>query len=113
MKQVAAIVLALIVSTNVLAHTSVDSTEPKNGAVLANPPSNIKLNFENKIRLTRVSQTFQTTEPAQLDIGQQRSFSTTFSFPFQNRGNGKYVIQWRGLGTDGHTMQGEFSFMVD
>ncbi len=36
-----------------------------------------------------------------------------FTVPMQSVGSGTYVIDWRGLGADGHAMTGSFSFVVE
>ena len=32
--------------------------------------------------------------------------------PMQDMGPGSYVVEWRGLGTDGHALNGTFNFTV-
>ncbi|KIC09044.1 copper resistance protein CopC [Leisingera sp. ANG-M1] len=96
-----------------LAHSQVDTTTPADGAQVAGVPSEITFDFADEIRLTRVEASHQDSAPAVLDLGGQKSFSRSFSFPFQGAGKGTYRIEWRGLGIDGHPMQGEFQFTVE
>jgi methionine-rich copper-binding protein CopC len=32
--------------------------------------------------------------------------------PMQDMGPGSYVVEWRGLGADGHALNGTFNFTV-
>ncbi len=47
-----------------------------------------------------------------LDLSDQSGFEKKASVPLEGMGAGTYRIEWRGLGADGHAMQGEFMFEV-
>ena len=40
-------------------------------------------------------------------------FTKRYQIPFEAVGVGKYLIEWRGLGEDGHALNGNFSFTVE
>ncbi|MBA84201.1 MAG: copper resistance protein CopC [Rhodobacteraceae bacterium] len=110
------LVTAALISTlasGAFAHSRVDTTTPENGAVMAEVPAEIGFNFAADIRLTRVDMTHQDHPPVRLDLGGQTSFDRVFTLPLQSMGDGIYRIEWRGLGVDGHAMQGAFTFTVD
>ncbi|GAA6192817.1 copper resistance CopC family protein [Phaeobacter sp. NW0010-22] len=113
MKLLATFVLLSALATSAFAHSRVDSTTPENGAVLAEVPNNISFNFAADIRLTRVVMTYEDHPAARLDLGAQTSFKRVFTLPLEGIGAGSYRIEWRGLGEDGHAMQGDFMFTVD
>ncbi len=113
MKKLATIALMSMLAAGAFAHSSVDTTTPENGATIAEVPSEISFNFADDIRLTKVDMIHQDVHAVTLDLGDQTSFGRTFRLPLQGMGDGTYRIEWRGLGADGHAMQGEFTFTVD
>ncbi len=113
MKKLATFALMTALATSAFAHSRVDTTMPENGATVAEVPAEISFDFAADIRLTRVNMIHQDHPPVRLDLGDQTSFEQEFTLPLQGMGEGTYRIEWRGLGSDGHAMQGEFSFKVE
>lgn len=113
MKILTMFALMTALATGAFAHSSVDNTTPENSATIAEVPSEISFNFGNDIRLTRVEMIHQDHPSVRLDLGDQTRFDRVFTLPLQGMGEGTYRIEWRGLGMDGHAMQGEFSFTVE
>lgn len=113
MKRLATLALLSAFATSAFAHSRVDSTTPENGAVIAEAPVEIGFNFAADIRLTRVVMTYEDHSAVRLDLGAQTSFGQVFTLPLKAMGSGSYNIEWRGLGKDGHAMQGDFMFSVD
>lgn len=94
------------------AHSKVDTTTPTDGASMGRVPEVVGLDFSKEIRLTKVVMTHMDHPSVNLDLSGQKSFSRKFSVPVIGMGNGPYRIEWRGLGKDGHAMQGSFTFNV-
>ncbi len=113
MKYLATLLLLTALITGAFAHSRVDTTSPENGATIAKVPSEISLGFARDIRLTRVDMVHQDHPSVRLDLRDQTGFGRAFTLPLQGMGEGSYRIKWRGLGADGHVMQGEFMFTVD
>ena len=113
MKIIIAAVVSSFLASGVYAHSKVDTTTPSDQAVLVEVPALIDLDFAKKIRLTKVELTYESDPTVPLDLGGQTRFERAFSLPIQNLGDGSYHIEWRGLGMDGHAMQGEFTFEVN
>lgn len=113
MNKLATLALITTLATSAFAHSRVDTTAPENGSVVAKVPTDIGFNFAADIRLTRVDMTYQDHPSIRLDLGGQTSFDRVFTLPLHGMGQGVYRIEWRGLGVDGHAMQGEFTFTVD
>ena len=113
MTKLTTIALISTLATSAFAHSSVDTTTPENGAIISEVPSEISFNFTDDIRLTKVNMIHQEAHTVTLDLGDQTNFGRAFAFPLQSMGEGSYRIEWRGLGADGHAMQGEFTFTVD
>lgn len=113
MKIIIAIIVSSFLASGASAHSKVDTTTPPNQAELAEVPVQIDLDFAKKVRLTKVKVTHESGPTVPVDLSGQTSFERTFSLPLQNMGDGSYHIEWRGLGMDGHAMQGEFTFEVN
>ncbi|MFK8036058.1 MAG: copper resistance protein CopC [Hyphomicrobiales bacterium] len=95
------------------AHSKANKMKPANGSVISTVPSEVSLTFVKEIRLTKVSMTHAGKHSEELDLGNQKAFSKAYSVPMKDLGGGSYVIEWRGLGVDGHAMNGSFSFDVE
>ena len=103
--------LMLIWATSAAAHSPLNATMPADKATVAEVPDEIMLAFKGDIRLTRVTMTHAEHE-ADLDLNGFSGFLSDFTIPLQSMGAGPYQIEWRGLGDDGHAMNGTFSFTV-
>lgn len=112
MRNLILIGLICIISTGALAHSKINSTLPVNGATLSQAPEEISFQFGKKIRLTKVDMTHLTHPTVSLDLSGQSGFGNDIVIPFEGMGAGSYRIEWRGLGADGHPVQGEFNFEV-
>ena len=113
MKTLSMIALISVLATGAFAHSKVDTTTPADGAALTRAPAEIGFDFTSDIRLTRVELVHQDQPAIRLDLGAQTGFARQFTLPLQQLGAGTYRIDWRGLGVDGHVMQGAFGFTVE
>ena len=100
-------------ATAAVAHSPLEGTTPSNEATLNAMPTEILMNFKGDIRLTRVTVTHSDTRSVDMDLEGQTAFQQEFSLPMNDMGAGNYIIEWRGLGTDGHVLNGSFSFTVE
>ncbi|MEP5761631.1 MAG: copper resistance protein CopC [Litoreibacter sp.] len=100
-------------ASNSFAHSSLETTIPQNGAIVSKAPSEITLGFDNDIRLTRISMTYADHQSVDLDLAGHDGFISNYTIPLQQVGAGHYIIEWRGLGSDGHTLNGSFDFTVE
>ena len=100
-------------ATSAMAHSPLDSTTPANEAVVIVMPSEVLMDFKGDIRLTRVAITHADTHSMEKDLGEQTAFTQEFALPMHDMGAGEYVVEWRGLGADGHALNGTFSFTVE
>lgn len=113
MKIIIAFIVSSFFASGASAHSKVDTTTPPNQAELAEVPEQIDLDFAKKVRLTKVKVTHESDPTVPVDLVGQTSFERAFTFPLENMGEGSYYIEWRGLGMDGHAMQGDFTFEVN
>ncbi|MCK0097284.1 copper resistance protein CopC [Yoonia sp. F2084L] len=100
-------------ATGAMAHSPLDATTPANEATVAEMPTEVLMDFKGDIRLTRVSITHADTHSMDMDLGEQTAFTQEFALPMHDMGAGVYVVEWRGLGDDGHALNGTFSFTVE
>jgi methionine-rich copper-binding protein CopC len=100
-------------ATGAMAHSPLDATTPANEATVAEMPTEVLMDFKGDIRLTRVTITHADTHSMDMDLGEQTAFTQEFALPMHDMGAGVYVVEWRGLGDDGHALNGTFSFTVE
>lgn len=100
-------------ATSAMAHSPLDSTTPANEARVTLMPSEVLMDFKGDIRLTRGAITHADTNRMEMDLGDQTAFTQEFAWPMHDMGAGEYVVEWRGLGADGHALNGTFSFIVE
>jgi methionine-rich copper-binding protein CopC len=96
-----------------MAHSPLESTVPMNEATVTVMPTEVTMDFKGGIRLTRVAITHADTHTMDMDLGDQTAFMQEFTLPMHDMGAGTYVVEWRGLGVDGHALNGTFSFTVE
>ena len=96
-----------------IAHSPLDETTPANEAIVSEMPTEVLMEFKGDIRLVRVAITHASSGSMDMDLGGQTAFTKEFRLPMHDMGAGVYVIKWRGLGADGHALNGTFSFTVE
>ncbi len=97
-----------------LAHGTVQSASPANGAALDTPPTEIRLNFSEALEpaftsvklLNAAGQAVPTPEKAHVEDGK------TVVLPLPALSRGSYKAQWMSVGHDGHHIHGDLDFTV-
>jgi methionine-rich copper-binding protein CopC len=102
-----------MLATSAMAHSPLQRTTPQNNAIVADMPAEVTLGFKGKIRLTRLKMTHMDQPSVDLDLTGHTGFIAEYAVPMQPMGKGSYLIEWRGLGADGHALTGTFSFTVE
>jgi len=100
-------------ATGAMAHSPLDATTPADKAIVTQMPLAVLMDFKGDIRLTKVVITHADTHSMDMDLGDQTAFMQDFALPMHDMGAGTYVVEWRGLGADGHALNGTFSFTVE
>lgn len=113
MKRALMTALLGIWATGALAHSPLETTTPAHMSTVVQAPSEIVMGFKGKIRLTRVSVTQADSPSVDLNLEGFGGFISDYAIPLTPMGAGLYVIEWRGLGADGHALNGSFSFTVE
>lgn len=113
MKRLLTVAMLGVWATGAMAHSPLDATLPANKASVTEVPSEVTLTFKGSIRLTRISMTYENHPSVDLDLEGFNGFLSEYAIPLKSMGAGHYMIEWRGLGTDGHASTGSFSFTVE
>ena len=112
MKNVVLAGLVGILATGALAHSPLERTVPADQMAVADVPTEIIMVFKSEMRLTRVTMAQADTE-LDLDLSGHDGFITDYAIPLEATQSGTYSIMWRGLGVDGHALNGTFAFVVE
>jgi methionine-rich copper-binding protein CopC len=99
-------------ATTALAHFPLKGTIPANEAIVSEVPAEVLMDFKGNIRLTRVTSSHDGSRAINMNLAGQKTFTQEFTLPMEDMGPGTYVVEWRGLGADGHALNGKFSFTV-
>ena len=108
-----AIAIPMLFATGAAAHSPLQLTIPANEAVISDAPTEVFLDFKGDIRLTRVQIQQDDLPSMDLELSNFGGFLSEYAIPLGVSGAGIYVIDWRGLGSDGHPMNGTFRFIVE
>jgi copper transport protein len=110
---VAVALLALAGPAN--AHASLESSDPPNGAVLTQSPTQISLRFDEAIEIALGAIRLHDGTGHELDVGaahHPNGDDTQVAVSTDSLPNGAYVVSWRVLSADSHPVNGAFTFQV-
>ena len=110
-RSIASVAILLLAMASSYAHTTVTSTIPGNGSVLAESPPVIEIRFKDHARLTSVVVSHAGRADRQLDFTPKES-ATSFSIPSPALEAGQNTIGWKALSMDGHVVSGSFSLTI-
>jgi copper resistance protein C len=109
---IVALAALLLPATAAFAHTTVASTSPKNGAVLAASPPVIEISFRAAANLTSVVVVAPGQPERKLEFTPKGS-ATSFKLPNPALVAGRNEIQWKALSKDGHVINGSLVLVID
>ena len=128
MLRIGILIILTILPLQLKAHSPLDFSIPKNGALIENAPSELVLSFKSPAKLIKVKVAeIQSTENSsflkkilgtkednefilQQDISKELNLSYRFTLP--ELPPGKFIITWRAMGEDGHILKGSISFEI-
>lgn len=110
----AAAVVLMLASHALWAHTHLTGSVPAAGASLQGSPESLELEFEDAVRLVRLTLIDGEGRPIDLGFQPGDAEAARFRHPLPARlPDGTYAIQWRAIAEDGHVMKGRFEFSVN
>jgi copper resistance protein C len=95
-----------------LGHTTIESSEPRNNAVLGASPAQIRIRFEHPAMLTSVAVEAAGQKARRLEFEPMTS-ALDFTLLDPQLVPGRNEIRWKGLSDDGHVIGGTLVFVVD
>lgn len=102
-------------STSVAAHASLDSSDPAPSAILESSPSEIRLDFSEPVSPSSEAISLFDGDGSPIaagPIGSGGSPSSIVMTDVPTLDDGTYVIAWRVVSSDGHLVQGAFTFTI-
>ena len=106
-----AVAATLAMATAALAHSKAEDTTPAGGTTVE-AVEVIELRFDDPMRVTAI---VLTGPDGELEITRETGLDPVTEFramPPEDMPAGVYTVDWRGLSSDGHPMQGSFDFTV-
>ncbi|KSU84747.1 MULTISPECIES: copper resistance CopC family protein [Fictibacillus] len=98
-------------ASSVSAHTGLESSDPKEGDVVQEDLNKITLTFETKIENLSTMKVTRDGKPVDIKTAvNDRVLTGTSPDPFEN---GKYNVDYKIIGADGHVIEKGFTFTVD
>ena len=102
----------LFLAAQAVAHSAPEVTSPADQSVVATLET-ITIRFDNPMRIT----SFVLTGPdGAIDVVLPEGFDPVTEYraaPAGDPAPGNYKVDWRGLSSDGHPMQGSFGFSLE
>ncbi len=93
------------------AHSKSEATTPADGATVTDVPE-LSMRFDDPMRIISVT---LTSPDGDVKIERETGMDPAMEFramPLEELAPGSYRFDWRGMASDGHPMQGSFSFTV-
>lgn len=109
----ATLILLFAFTSAVSAHTGLTSSSPADGEIVAEDVHEIVLEFNSKIESTSTVKVFNENEEEIIVSNTQTSdkkMTGAFMSPLEN---GTYTVNWKIIGSDGHPIEGTYSFVVN
>lgn len=106
-------IAAALLGGAAFAHSDKEGTTPVDGAQLTETPEMIHMVFDDPMRITVVRLLNADGAEMPMERGTGLEPSLEFHAEPEPLSPGSYTIAWRGLASDGHAMQGSFSFELN
>lgn len=104
--------LALFSTTPALAHDSIIGSDPADGAELTAGPAQVALTFTDEIQAVGSQVVVADAAGTQVAAGAPVVVGTGATLPLPALGDGAYTVTWRVVSSDGHPIDGTFTFSV-
>lgn len=102
---------AAVAAPAALAHARLLSTAPRDGQVLVRAPREVRLRFDEAVRVLGGIRVVRSSGPSVL-AGKPRAHGREVVLPLRPLADGDYTVLWRVLSDDGHLETGVLAFGV-
>lgn len=102
----------LLAPIGAAAHSSAKPGVPEDGATLASPPEVLRLEFTGPMRITMLKLIGPDGEVGLVRTDGMAPVTTLEATPSGAMVPGAYAVEWRGMGADGHIMEGATRFTI-
>ncbi|MDV7371775.1 copper resistance protein CopC [Acinetobacter baumannii] len=102
----------VVAASSAFAHVKLESATPAINASVASQPKNITLNFGEEVMLMNVKLLDAQRKDIPLNYKVTHDLKKSFEVAVPKLTKGKYTVVWTTMGTDGHNMNGEYSFTI-
>lgn len=106
-----ALLVLAVTASGASAHSKAEQTTPANKATVATLEA-IEMRFDDPMRVTAIT---LTGPDGEVNIQRETGMDAMTEFralPPAELPDGAYTVDWRGLSSDGHPMQGTFGFTI-
>jgi copper transport protein len=94
------------------AHARLVSSTPADGEVLASPPRQVTIRFDDTVRALGGTTVVANSDKRSVAAGKPRAQGRVLSIPLRKLRDGDYTVRWSVLSDDGHTVDGVLAFAV-
>jgi len=94
------------------AHARPVSSTPADGAVLASPPRQVTVRFDDTVRALGGTTVVGNAGKRSVVAGKPSAHGRVLTIPLRKLRDGDYTVRWSVLSDDGHTVDGVFAFAV-
>ncbi|MFK7763030.1 MAG: copper resistance protein CopC [Roseobacter sp.] len=102
---------AAVLATGAIAHSKAEDTTPANEAIVDTLEA-IEMRFDDPMRVTAITVTGADGHVAVERETGMDALTEFRAIPPADLPAGAYTVDWRGLASDGHPMQGTFGFTI-
>ena len=103
---------ALLLASTAWGHATAQTSNPENGAVLNQSPSELVIQFGAAAKLVSLTISTPGNEPVNVDISSATSVDGRVSVEIEPLTPDSYTVNWRAMGLDGHVTSGKFAFSI-
>jgi copper transport protein len=112
MSLVLLVAAALFAPASASAHANLVRTTPRDRTVLARPPAQIVIVFDDDVRVAPGNAAIRNGDGSVIR-GEPVAHGKALTIPLRERlANGDYSVRWSGVSDDGHIVQGVLAFAV-
>jgi len=105
-----------LATTGAFAHPRLVSATPAVGGTVPAAPDTVALRFNERLESKFSSVTIRDSDGKQVDKGDaqlDKSDRRILRVSLPSLAEGVYKVEWQAVGTDGHRIEGDFTFRVD